>query len=839
MKKIFKTLFSLLVVLGLVSVAVACNKTEEKTEAPAKEKNTYHVVGGHFNDWNDYTDANKMTKISVDELDASLKAKLLNKDVTAVLKLEGREFNADYAWTTPAYVNEKAVDLDGGYTIKVVYAEYDEADDTTFAKQWCPDPKTAAVQNLTPETLFVPKWVETPAAGEEHLGKWDQNPVVTAGAGKYTVYFVEYAGANSADSPKYAMAVVKTQELEENVRKEFDVLSTLQTTEEVYKLEIKDGKATVAAEKKAGTEWANLNAPVYDVAHMKSLRFTISGDCTTFVKIESSAGNKQVELILSAEAKAYEWDLSGEEEQKVLAGENVKVLFFVMAGVAEGKGNVTLENVKFSVDKAMFNPIESGYNNYPVEELPDYAQIYDGTSEIFNINGNWRQNEKNTVEINGKEEKVDTYTFEYNEDKSVSVNYDVNAGYQYAFAYLAGEYQNFEFATIEITGTKGQELMLKAEGAKIVVEKVMTFNGEKQVLSINLTKHHWGGGDVTAADRKEGFRILIMAAPGKGGKGSFTIHNCYLGTEDETNLGTLPIEPVVYNGNPNQAPNLATLSWHDNGDKVYTVQKAADAGKQGQVYISYKKASTAEDEHAQEWSTARIQIDGKQLGDWTKIKAGINMAKDKQLLFKLGGAGVPGDNSKIEYWYTGTGSYDDSFVFDLTKLTAEERNCITEILVFAEGGKTNVEGGFEIHWMSLDGYTGPAVDGNVLKVNKGFTPLDAGAYTPVEKNGKVEITYAKPGQYNFLMTRTFGDLTQFTKIKYNITSETATKFLFKIEGGKGVEVTLKCNEAGEIDLATSPLKDALKDGFKILIVIDPEVDKGAGSFTIETLEFTK
>ena len=409
MKRIFKTLFSLLVVLGLVSVAVACDQPTEEQE---EDNTSYHVVGGHYNDWSDYTDANKMTEISADDLGA-LKSKLLDKEITAVLKLEGREYNADFAWTTPAYVDGKSVSLDGGYTVKVVYAEYDAADDTTFAKQWCPDPKTACVQNLTPESLFIPKWVETPADGEEHLGKWDQNPVITTGAGEYTIYFVEYAGVNTADSPKYAMAAVKTKEVAENIRKEFDVLSALQTTEEVYSLEVKDGKATINAEKKSGTEWANLNAPVYDVAHMQSLRFTISGDCTTFVKIESSTGNKQVELVLSAEAKAYEWDLSGEAEQAILAGDNVKVLLFVMAGAAEGKGTVTVTNFKFSVDKAMFGIIESGYNNYPKEELPEYAQIYDGTSETFNINSNWRQNEKNTVVEGDVETKVDTYTFTY------------------------------------------------------------------------------------------------------------------------------------------------------------------------------------------------------------------------------------------------------------------------------------------------------------------------------------------------------------------------------------------------------------------------------------------
>ena len=265
MKKFLKSLFSLLVVLGLVSVAVACEKTEEPEhtheyssewkndevnhwkecscgevsekaahaggEATYEEKAvcatcgqkygdvkpipeptySYHVVGGYYGDWNDYTKANEMTEITVDELDEEIASQLLDKEITAVLKLEGRLFDKKGEWTADASINGEVVKFDGGFTIKVVHACYDYADQVTSANMWCPDPHKAKVQNLTPDTLFIPNWVETPAAGEEHLGKWDDNPVVIGGVGEYDVYFVEYAGANSADSPKYAMAVVPTK----------------------------------------------------------------------------------------------------------------------------------------------------------------------------------------------------------------------------------------------------------------------------------------------------------------------------------------------------------------------------------------------------------------------------------------------------------------------------------------------------------------------------------------------------------------------------------------------------------------------------------------------------
>lgn len=227
MKKIFKTLFSLLVVLGLVSVAVACDEpTQEPTEevtptptptpTPQEPTKTYHVVGGYLDDWNTYSDANKMTEITVDALPADIKSQVdTTREITALMKLEGRVFNVGPSWTANANIDGEVVVLNGGYTVKVVRAGYDAEDDNYFADQWNPDPKTSCVANLTPDTLYMPKWVETPAEGEEGLGTWADNPVVIGGAGEYTVYFIEYAGANTAEAPKYAMALVLTKELEE------------------------------------------------------------------------------------------------------------------------------------------------------------------------------------------------------------------------------------------------------------------------------------------------------------------------------------------------------------------------------------------------------------------------------------------------------------------------------------------------------------------------------------------------------------------------------------------------------------------------------------------------
>ena len=228
MKKLSVFLLTLLAVLGLA----ACNKTqepetqeEEKSEEKSEQQEeqvdpniSYHVVGGYFDDWNNYSEDNKMTNITKEDLATLNKGvadQLADKEIVALLKYEGRVFNVGPTWTANAVVDGETVAMNGGYTIKVVRAKYDEEDDNTFADQWNPDPKTSCVANYTPDTLFMPKWVETAVEGEEGLGTWADNPVVIGGAGEYTVIFVEYKGANTADSPKYGMALIKTKELEE------------------------------------------------------------------------------------------------------------------------------------------------------------------------------------------------------------------------------------------------------------------------------------------------------------------------------------------------------------------------------------------------------------------------------------------------------------------------------------------------------------------------------------------------------------------------------------------------------------------------------------------------
>lgn len=299
MKKFLKSLFSLVMVLGLVCVATACDPKDptekepqvtepeatkpeatkpeatkpeatepEATEPEAttpeatepqvqpKEEKSYYIVGGLLGDWNDYTDANKMTEITVEELDPSLREKLdSTREIFGIYKFEGRKFTVGAGYTKPAVKDDEPITLDGGFSFKVVHAFYDEEDGNMIPQQWNPGPGASHVENLTPDTVFMPKWVETPAKGEEYLGAWNDDPLVISGSGIYTVYFIDYVGPNSAEVAKYAVALIKTEALEEP-----------KTTAELI---VEEHAGLVAGTVETKTEFADIKAVVKGINAVK------------------------------------------------------------------------------------------------------------------------------------------------------------------------------------------------------------------------------------------------------------------------------------------------------------------------------------------------------------------------------------------------------------------------------------------------------------------------------------------------------------------------------------------------------------------------------------------
>ena len=235
MKKLFKT-----ALIGIASLLlVACGgkndggKSEPKSEEESVEPCTAHEDGyvGWFLTGPDQitVDGKKASENKGAEWDFGgdsfeLKAstvdavKEVNADLGATLEAKGAQVKAVYmlekvgmglekgGWTARFKDGEDIKIANCSYVAKIIKTKYSAEDDVWATQQWTPDPKTAHVENLG--NYFCPTWQEE---ADEDGFAWDQNPVVTGGAGIYTVVFVEYTTSASKDSCNFGTAFIKTE----------------------------------------------------------------------------------------------------------------------------------------------------------------------------------------------------------------------------------------------------------------------------------------------------------------------------------------------------------------------------------------------------------------------------------------------------------------------------------------------------------------------------------------------------------------------------------------------------------------------------------------------------
>ena len=346
--------------------------------------------------------------------------------------------------------------------------------------------------------------------------------------------------------------------------------------EGVYTVAVENGTANITCTKSAGMEWSALAAPVANTAGMQSLRFMVSGTCQVLFKIQSEVGGKEVKLQVNSVPTGYEWDLSGAEEQAILAGANFQVLVFVLPGLAEGTGEVTISNFVLSVEEAMFNPINSGYTNINAD-----VNNYDGVSSTFNINSLWAENDKGT------------YEFEYTNEGTV-VKYTKKDTYNFAVSPIAGAFGKFPYITIVVTGTAGEKMLVKAE-TNPAKEQEYTFTGERQVVTLDLS-------ELEESNRGSLTRVMLFAQPGVGsGSGQFTIHDIYFTTEYEAEAPKEDLT-IYYDG---FAKTLdLNRNWSGSDEGVFEVADGA-----APINVNYTRTA------GQSWSHLFVPVKG-QLGNF-------------------------------------------------------------------------------------------------------------------------------------------------------------------------------------------------------------------------------
>ena len=224
MKKLIAIALAALMLFALA----ACAKTDDgksgKTE-PAKPlvdeahaawvaHGQYLLADGTENGWNGKDtalyEASTLTAISMDDvkgISEDVYKALSAKEVKYLYKIDLIFGTNDAGWTTDFLKDGKLYHANGSYAFKVAQCNIDvDGDAKIYAEdQWISDPKTAYAESLTPDTMFMPVWQEE---ADEYGFSWASNPVVTGGAGLYTLVIAQYTNASDPENPGYGIGLV-------------------------------------------------------------------------------------------------------------------------------------------------------------------------------------------------------------------------------------------------------------------------------------------------------------------------------------------------------------------------------------------------------------------------------------------------------------------------------------------------------------------------------------------------------------------------------------------------------------------------------------------------------
>lgn len=522
-----------------------------------------------------------------------------------------------------------------------------------------------------------------------------------------------------------------------------------------------------------------------DLSTMNRLAFTIGGTCHIIMEIASGDKSVEIELALTTKEAGFQWDLSGTEEQAILDAGNVKVSIYAMKGKAEGVATLSLSYVTFSEKPAVYNKVVSGYTN-----IDPAFNNYDGTSSTFDVNNKWAEHDLNT------------YVATKQEDGSVKVDYNIT-GWNYMLSPVKGAIGKFDYLTIKLTGAKGEGFTLKTEdenNVPIGPEAQHKCNGELQIVSINLT-------GVDVARREDIRRVVFFAtATGNASKNSIVIHECYFGTEDETDLGIIEGERLQYVDVNENGINI-THDFNLNGNKNAFWTDAYKTDTKDLVY-SVTGVNGNESPWKVTWDKAANQNEvplilnvGGNFGNFSKLQSGIKLAagvKYRVEVLDWSGKVLTSKES------VGNGEGPDALVIDFeaeeTKLTVAERNSIAQVKIYTDYENTAANTGeMEIHWLNIANYVGfrgvttdklTDYDGsNNINLNASkdtWNDNGSGLFTVTSDASPWEISYAnKPvGDWSYVVqyVKSNGLLGNFSKLAGGLTIPAGVKVIVKVEG---------------------------------------------------------
>ncbi len=150
----------------------ACGGAAELEETVADDENEYYAMGP-FSEW---APQEAFRLVSLDGLDSLIDAEYLYiVEVT---------FSAEEAdWSETFTEDGDEITFNGNKAVKIMRLDAEDA------QTWMPSPEGGEIRNLTPDTLFMPNFVDPDGDDyEEGLGHWNDNAFVREPGTYYIIY---------------------------------------------------------------------------------------------------------------------------------------------------------------------------------------------------------------------------------------------------------------------------------------------------------------------------------------------------------------------------------------------------------------------------------------------------------------------------------------------------------------------------------------------------------------------------------------------------------------------------------------------------------------------------
>ncbi len=188
--------FSILFVLGAL-LLTGCGV--DTTTVLANPEKDYYATGA-WADWGNTTA--KMTAVARgDDAVASVKEQLDHAEFLYIYK--NIVLTDTQTWSNTYTIDGVETTFNGGQSLKAIRTAIDDKDTVDY---WIQSPESGAVTNLTPETLFIPNFVETAVEGIP--GTWNDNLFGLA-TGTYTMVYA-YIAAVGDVAAHHAMGLIAT-----------------------------------------------------------------------------------------------------------------------------------------------------------------------------------------------------------------------------------------------------------------------------------------------------------------------------------------------------------------------------------------------------------------------------------------------------------------------------------------------------------------------------------------------------------------------------------------------------------------------------------------------------